>query len=229
MHVKKHPYSILFIEDEEAIRNNYTSYLKHHFEEVYEAEDGLSAYKIYKEKKPHILIVDIHIPHMDGIELLKKIREHDHTTKAIMLTAHADTSYLLQAAELKLTKYLVKPISRQELKEALSLVLNELSEYVVSSNKIAILADNYIWDYNKEEFLHDGVAINLTSLERKIMTLFFNNTNTILSFDNIIYEVWSDSSTGSHSSLKTAIKNLRKKIPLKIIKNVFGVGYKLEI
>jgi DNA-binding response OmpR family regulator len=226
---KKHLYSVLFIEDEKAIRDNYTSYLKHHFEKVYEAKDGLSAYEVYKEKKPDILIVDIHIPYMNGIELLKKIRENDHTTKAIMLTAHAETDYLLQAAELKLTKYLVKPISRQELKEALNLVIHELSDYKVSSNKVTLLSNNYIWDHTKEEFIHNGNSIKLTSLERKTVTLFFNNPNIILSFENIIYEVWSDSKYGSHSSLKTIIKNLRKKIPLDIIKNIFGVGYKLEV
>jgi len=229
MQESKYPYSVLFIEDEESIRNNYTNYLKEYFEKVYEAEDGLSAYEIYKTKKPQILIVDIHIPYMNGIELLRKIRETDHTTKAIMLTAHADTDYLLQAAELKLTKYLVKPISRQELKEALTLVTNELSHFKVSSNRVVHLLNNYVWDYTKEEISQNGTSLELTNLERRMMILFFKNINIVLPLDNIIYEVWDDSEKGNHTSLKTLIKNLRKKMPLDIIKNVFGVGYKLEV
>ncbi len=229
MKESKYPYSVLFIEDEEAIRNNYTSYLKEYFEKVYEAEDGLIAYEIYKTKKPQILIIDVHIPHINGIKLLQKIRETDHTTKAIILTAYADTNYLLQAAELKLTKYLVKPISRQELKEALALVVNELSDFKVSSNKVVHLLNNYVWDYTKKEISNNGNYIELTNLERRIMVLFFDNINIVLPLDSIIYEVWGDSLRGNHASLKTLIKNLRKKMPLDIIKNVFGVGYKLEV
>ena len=108
MNIDVKEYDILFIEDEEAIRANYVKYLQRHFRNVYEAQDGEEAYEIYKKKKPHILVVDINIPKLNGIELLKKIREDDHTTKALMLTSHTDTNYLLDAASLQLTKYLIK-------------------------------------------------------------------------------------------------------------------------
>ncbi|MGB5793051.1 response regulator transcription factor [Poseidonibacter sp.] len=122
-----YPYKILFVEDEEATRKNYVTYLKMLFSEVYEAKDGEIAYQLYKEKKPDILILDVNIPKLNGLELLEKIRENDYTTKAIMCTAHSDQNFLLQAVSLQLTKYLVKPVSRQELKEALDLAISELN------------------------------------------------------------------------------------------------------
>ena len=111
-----YPYKILFVEDDQVIRENYVTYLKMFFSEVFEAEDGEKAYELYKLKKPDIMIIDINIPKLNGLDLLERIRENDYSTKAIMLTAHSDKSFLLKAVGLKLTRYLVKPVSRKDLK-----------------------------------------------------------------------------------------------------------------
>jgi len=129
-------YTILLVEDEIEIRHNFVLYLKHFFKAVYEASNGNEAYSIYKDKKPDIMIIDINLPSMNGLELLSKIRQNDHTTRALMLTAHAHSEYLMKATELKLTKYLLKPISRAELKEALELTIGELQRFTTISNEI---------------------------------------------------------------------------------------------
>ena len=78
-------YNVLFIEDEKDIRDNYTKYLKRHFLNVYEAVDGEDGYRIYKDKKPEIMIVDINLPKLNGLDLVKKIRQEDQSVKIIML------------------------------------------------------------------------------------------------------------------------------------------------
>ncbi len=173
------------------------------------------------------MIIDINIPKLNGIELLKKIREDDYTTKAIILSAHTEVNYLLDATGLGLTKYLVKPVTRKELKEALSLVIEELSKYNISSKRILILKNGYKWDYEKEE-LNAKENIPLTDKERRILSLFFSNTNMTYSYDEIIGNIWYnyDDRVGA---LKTIIKNLRKKLPKETIKNVFGVGYTIKV
>jgi DNA-binding response OmpR family regulator len=221
-------YSILFVEDEKEIRQNYSLYLKKLFKNVYEAEDGHIAYEIYKNKKPNIMIIDINIPKLNGIELLKKIREKDHSTKAIMLTAHTDVKYLLESASLKLTKYLVKPITRSELKEALSLVLEELKKYDISSKQILMLKNGYSWNYETLELSNNNIVM-LTDKERQILQLLFSNTNITYSYDDIIGDVWQSYDEDRIGALKTLIKNLRKKLPKDTIKNVFGVGYKIQL
>ncbi len=222
----KEPYSILFVEDEKEIRQNYVSYLKRYFENVYEAGDGRTAYEIYRSKKPHIMIIDINIPEINGIDLLKKIRENDHTTKAIILSAHTDLNYLLDATGLGLTKYLVKPITRSELKDALNLVMEDLAKYEISSKQILILKDGYSWDYTTLE-LSDKDNIILTDKERQILTLLFSNPNLTYSYDDIIENIWDDYDSDKVASLKTIIKNLRRKLPKETIINVFGIGYKI--
>jgi len=72
MQIKDNLYDLLFVEDEKPIRDNYVTYLKRYFKNVYEAEDGEHAYTVYKEKKPQLMIVDINIPKMNGLELVKK-------------------------------------------------------------------------------------------------------------------------------------------------------------
>lgn len=224
----KYPYSILFVEDETAIRDNYVSYLKIFYTQVYEAKDAEEAYLIYKQKKPHILIMDINLPKLSGIDLLKKIREQDHAVKAIMLTAYADTNTLVEAAGLKLTQYLVKPVSREKLRNALDLARAELLSFDVVSSKKINLRDGYSWDVVSLELSHNDEVVTITNKERKILKLLFSDKNRTFSSSEIIYDVWENYDEGSVDALKTMLKSLRKKLPKEIIKNVFGVGYKIN-
>ncbi len=225
---KQQPYSILFIEDEYDIRQNYVKYLKRYFLNVYEARDGEQALKIYKDKKPDILIIDINLPKLSGIELLQIIRKKDHTTKALMLTAHSTTDFLLKASELKLTKYLIKPISRDELKEALNFTIEELNKFNTTTKQILTLKENYSWNYKQKKLLNNCIEVNLTIQEIKILDMFFNNLNINLSYENIILYIWNDFENDKIDSVKTAIKKLRKKLPKNIISNIYGFGYKIE-
>ena len=224
----KNSNSILFIEDEEATRKNYVTYLRRYFETVYEAEDGEEAYNLYLKHKPQILIVDINIPKMNGLELLRKIRETDHSVKSIIFTAHSTTDFLLQASELKLTKYLLKPVTRAELNEALDSVIKELNSFNIVSKNIFILQESYIWDYNEQKLLKNDIEVNLTIQESKILDLLFNNINTNLSYDDIIVHLWDNFEQDKINSVKTIIKNLRKKLPEDTIEDIYGFGYKIK-
>lgn len=222
-------FDILFVEDEKAIRDNYVRYLKRYFQNVYEAEDGEEAYEIYKEKKPHILIVDLNIPKLNGLELLAKIRQSDHSVKAIILTAHTEAKFLIEATSLKLTKYLVKPVNRSALKNALDLAILEFSNFDVVSKNCITLKENFSWDINNEELINKESSILLTNKERKILAMFFKNINKTMTYDDMVLEVWYDYEEDKIDALKTIIKNLRKKLPKDTIINVFGIGYKVEV
>ena len=227
---KKEVYSILYIEDEKNIRANYVNYLDRHFGKVYEAADGEEGFEKYRQNKPDIMIVDINLPKLNGLDLVRKIRKEDHKTKVIMLTAHSETKYLLEATELKLTKYLIKPVSRSELKDALNLVLDELSNFETTSKKTVVLNDGFYWDLQREELINNNIIAVLTNKERSILALLFSSINTTFTYDDIIISVWYEDNYNSDKldALKTIIKNLRKKLPKDTIKNVFGWGYKIE-
>jgi two-component system, OmpR family, response regulator VanR len=222
-------FDLLYVEDETEVRSDYVAYLERFFRNVYEAADANKALEIYTQKKPSVLLIDINLPGKSGIEFLREVRKHDQTTKAIMLTANSDVVTLLNATELKLTKYLVKPVSRADLKEAIALAHEELANYTVVANKIIKMKDSFFWDKKKQTLLQGNEQQHLTKKERELLTLLFSDINKIFSVDDIMYELWYDSDVLGDNALKTLIKGLRKKLPEGSIKNIFGVGYKIEI
>jgi DNA-binding response OmpR family regulator len=227
--MQKYPYSLLFVEDEVEVRKNYAEYLRRYFQEVYEVGDAQEAYKVYKEKHPSILVIDVNLPGESGINFLKRVREYDMAVKAIMLTAMSDVQTLLSVSDLKLTKYLVKPISRQELHDALELAIEEMNRYSISANDLVMMRDGYHWDKRLKKLYKDNIEQSLTNKEVALLSVLFSNTNQVHSSEDIIFELWYDIDSNKLNSLKTIIKKLRKKLPEDTIKNVFGVGYRIVL
>lgn len=225
----KYPYSILLVEDEALTRKNYATYLKTLFNEVFEAEDGEKAYMIYKNKCPDIMIIDINIPKLNGLELLRKIRENDHNIKAIMLTAHTDKAFLLDAVSLKLTKYLVKPASRKDLKEALELAIKEVLKYSVSLVKKIELAEYFSWDTELKDLKQHNKSIELTNKERLFLDLLLSYKNKVFTHNEIFDYVWDFDEEISINGLRNIVKRLRKKLPQDTIISIFNEGYKISV
>lgn len=227
-----YPYAVLIVEDEKAIRENYVTFLKMSFESVYEASDGEEGLEIYKKSKPHILIVDIHLPHMSGLELLRRVRESDFNTKAIVLSAHTDTQFLLEANELKLTKYLVKPVDRKELKESLRLVVEELQNFRVEHIKKVDLTSGYSWDMELSLLRHYNNTIELTKKEQRLLKLLFSKKGRVFTHEEIYDYVWDEigkDGINYAGALKTIVKNFRKKISIELIESLYGEGYRINI
>ena len=221
-------YSILFVEDEDEIRRNFVIHLKKYFKNVYEARDGEEGYSLYRKFKPDILFIDINLPKLNGLDLVKKIREFDQQSKIIILTAHFNSPYLHKATELKLTKYLVKPISRAMLSEALNLAIEELNSFSIHSNKLIRLKENFSWDFEKRILYNGDSQVKLTQIETKLFEILMKKFNNTSSYDEIIYTLWDDYEGDKISTLKTIIKNLRKQLPKEMIENIYGVGYKIS-
>ena len=228
MDEKKLKYSILYVEDDKTVRENYVRYLNRFYDVIYEASTAEDAYRIFKSKKPNILIIDINLPGKSGIEFLRDIRAFDHSAKAIMLTSMSDVDTLIRASELKLTKYLVKPISRDELKDALIIAVKEIVNYTTYANRVVHIQDELYWDQDREKLMVEGQEIFLTRKERELLIVLFSNVDNVVSSEDIIYELWYDYDSAKITSLKTLVKGLRKKLPHNFIKNVFGIGYKVE-
>jgi len=120
-------YTVLFVEDDDEVRQKVALRLQRQFRNIYVARDGEEGWDLYLKHRPDILFLDINLPKLSGIDLLKKVRENDYSTKAVMLTAHSNMDYLLQTNELKLTKYIVKPLSREVLNETINMLVKEMS------------------------------------------------------------------------------------------------------
>lgn len=220
--------SVLFAEDETDIRNRYCQILKERFENVYEASNGEDAYKIFSIYSPSILIVDINMPGMDGLELIKKVRETDKNSKVIILTAHTQVDYLLKATELSLTKYLVKPVKEKDFNDAVQTAVEELNTINIISKKLMTLTQGYSWDFTNTNLLLNNKEVELTKSEKRILNTLFSNPNIELTYDDLIYSVWNDYDHSRKDTLKTMINNLRKKLPKDTIKTMYSIGYRFD-
>lgn len=228
MQSEKSTYSILYIEDEFAIRKNYVTYLNRYYSKVFDSSSAEEGYLIYKNEKPDIMIVDINLKAMSGLELIRKIRNDDLQTKIIVLTANSSSDFLLEASDLKLTKYLIKPISRQSLTDSLEIAKREIQKFDISSTDLIYLSDNYHWSKKINELYHNDMIVKLTKKERSILTLLFDNINLKLSYKVILEEVWDDYEYTKIDSLKTAMKQIRRKLPEDMIQNIYGFGYSIK-
>lgn len=220
-------FSILYVEDEPEIQENIAEYLESYFKVVYIASDGEEGYTKYKKNLPDVLLLDINIPKLDGLALAKKIREKDDNVKILMLTAHTQTDKLLLATELKLTKYLVKPVSPRAFKEALIVLKNELSRV---SKMFLELGQGYLWNISCEVLLKDGIEVSLTEKEHRLLKLLISKKSEVISYLDIIIMVWEDAYDREVSidSVKNQVRNLRQKLPSGIIDSVYGKGYLLR-
>jgi DNA-binding response OmpR family regulator len=167
------------------------------------------------------------MPVMDGIEMASKIREEDFNTKIIFITSHTDLEYLLKASTLKLTRYILKPIEKEELINSINNALNEIKNYKIISNNLLQIDRNYLWNFETLELIKLGETVTLTPKERKILNYMFSHLGKVITYDDILYEVWDDYELPTKQTLKTMITNLRKKTPDDLIHNIYGIGYKI--
>jgi len=220
---KFNDFTILYVEDDEGVRAVNLRILKRMFKDVFEASDGLKGYSLYLEKKPDIVLTDIKMPRMDGIELAKKIREKDDIVKIIISTAFSDEKYLLDAVELGLERYLVKPLTKRNLIPALQKAISNISK-----EKKLFFENNFYYNFSNELFYQNDNVIEMTKKELYFLRLLIKNRDIIVTYNMIEQEVWEDEYM-SINSLRTTIGFLRKKLPKNIIKNISNMGYKLKI
>ncbi|MEA2029794.1 MAG: response regulator transcription factor [Campylobacterota bacterium] len=221
--------TVLIVEDEIELREKLAQYLKFDYEDVYEASSEDEAYAIYRDKKPDILILDINLKVGNGLNLLRNIRQNDHTTKAIVISAYSNQDYLMEAVDLKLSKYIVKPITRRAFKEALDIVQKELSMFSIQNNTIFDLSSEYRWNYEKEKLFYKDKTIKLGSKEHQLLKLLCDNRDKLLTYDDISNLLWDYDFSDKKNSIKIIVKKLRKNLPEGILVNVYGTGYKLNM
>ena len=221
-------YSILYAEDKQETRESYTSFLESSFKTVSVAADGEEALELYRKHHPDILLLDINMPKVDGLEVSRQVRERDSRTRIIMLTAHAEQERLLQATELGLTRYLLKPVKRQEFREALHKAVTELEKMQKNEDEVA-LSEGYIWHRTLKKLTTENREVKLTKREIILLDCLSERVGYTFSFEEILYSFWDKGIEKelTEDGLKALIKRLRQKLPSGIIENVFGVGYRL--
>lgn len=214
---------VLFVEDEEIIRKKTVSSLSYIVAEVQEASNGIEALEKLKTFSPDLIITDLKMPDMSGIELIKEIRKENKEICIIVLTAYTNEEYLIELIDMHIEKYVMKPIYFEKLVSAL-----EDCHKLFTSSKFSIkqLPDEYEYDWNQKILLHKNKLISLTKKEILFLELLFKNINNITTYDQLQKAVWQDS-VMTDNALRSLIRNLRRKLPKDFIVNLSGIGYKV--
>lgn len=219
--------NILYIEDEASIKENVKKTLELFCDNVYDEECIENAKKTLEKNRIDIIISDINLPDISGIDFIKQLRMIDKTIPVIILSAYTDKNYLLEATKLKLVDYLTKPIDFKSLNSALNKCVDEIldnSRYIISfKNNIQynVLHKKLIDSSNDKE-------IALTSKELTLLELLIKNSNRVLSTDELKTSIWEDEFEATDSALKNLLNKLRKKIGKESIINISSVGYRLD-
>lgn len=222
---KEQNIKVLVVEDDEVARENSIEFLEEYFFHIYSAKDAFEAHKIYKQIKPEIIITDIQMPRLNGLEFIREIRKKDKKVQVIVLSAFCDKEYLFKAIELSLVKYLVKPIDDKEFEKALELCIEFIKN---DSSNIINLGEAYIFDMYNKTLVLNGEIIKLRTKELALLELLLKHKNRYVSYEEIEQSIWYDS-VMTKDALKTLVKNLKVKLPKNSIENLSGTGYKIEL
>ena len=215
---------VLCLEDEEAILRNICASLELFFAEVKGVTDGFDALELSMSGAYDVLVLDISVPNIDGLEIAKKVRAINQKIPIVILSSHVEQEYLWRAVELKITRYLAKPYDKKSFIKALEDVAFEL----VGRTPTIRLNDKLEYDFGKKALYVNGEISHLSKSESKLLEYFLNNKNQTITYEQIFDYIW-DYEQPTKEAIKTIVKELRRKLGKDVIKNLYGVGYLCEI
>ncbi len=216
--------SVLYIEDDPKVQEYIAEFLGRYTPNLYLAGTAEEGLRLYEEREPDIILLDINLPGKSGIDFARELRMHDQDTRIIISTAYTDKEFLLTAVELGLTRYLVKPITGTELIDAFS---KAASEYIERRETVLVnLGEGYYYDRERKILLFQDIEVPLRRKEMELLEFFIENRGRTLSYDVLQYEVWNTTAL-SKDAIRSQIRNIRKKSHPGIIQNISAIGYRL--
>lgn len=218
--------TIMYIEDDDSIRNNMKNTLDLIFEKVLTFSNAEEAWLKFKLEKPDIILSDINLPCMSGIEFSKLIRKEDYELPIILLSAYTNKEILLEATKLRLVNYIVKPVIFDELYASFESAIKDIIRH---NNNLLIFSNNTRYDCDMKILYLNDQEINITSSEHRLLEFFIKNKGRTISSDEIKNELWEDPYDATNSALKSILSKLRSKIGKNSIKNISGMGYYLVV
>ncbi len=220
---------VLIVDDDENISEVIDMYLKSSGYNTKVASNGKEAQELYLDYVPDIVLLDVMIPYIDGIDILKWIRKQ-RETPVIMITAKGDTFDKVLALEIGADDYIVKPFEPKELLARVKAVLRRYSSDNIK-NEIIKLSDLSI-DSSSYKVIYNSEEIKMPPKEFELLYYLANNKNKVFTREQLLCEVWGYDYPGDSRTVDVHIKRLREKLSSGEqweIQTVWGVGYKFEV
>ena len=224
---------ILYVEDDKLISAKIKSILERFFNSVIIASNGEEAIELYKTNKIDLVISDINMPKMDGLEFLEILRNSNPDIPFIFVTARDEPDMMLRAIQLDINNYILKPIDLKNFLFIVDKAIEKLfRDYLECQEMNTIqLNDNIFWNKEIKILTKDNISFKLTKKELLLIDLLLQSSNKTYSIEEIITYLWDEDyqSKDYISCLKNLISRLRNKIPEINIENIYGMGYKIKL
>jgi len=224
---------ILVVEDEREIADFVTRYLKKAGYTVDVTDRGDDAFALILTNPPDLVILDIMLPGMDGLEVLRRMRERIYLP-VILLTSKSDEADRIVGLEVGADDYIVKPFSPRELVARVKALLRRVEALRGTPDSADIIKSrNITLDLEKRVLKVGADIIHMTAIEYSLLKLLMKRPGRVFSRDALLDEIWGEEFTGESRTVDVHVKNLRKKIksaggPPDAIRSIWGVGYTFE-
>jgi len=225
----ENPYLILIVDDEPEIRQFLCASLKTHQHDVIEAHNGFIAIAQIREHHPDLVILDLGLPDIDGVEVTRRVREWDQTP-IIILSVRSRESDKIEALNAGADDYLTKPFGVGELLARIQVVMRRVGN---TGTRPVYQAGELMVDCNRRHVELAGKEIELTPTEFDILSILIQNAGKVVTQYHLIQKVWGTAYENESRLLRVNISNLRRKIECNpnrpsIILTELGVGYRLH-
>ncbi len=224
------PKRIMVVEDEKDIGELVLRYLQREGFTAYRIGDGRTALARAEAELPDLLILDLMLPGIDGLELARRLRRNGRTAllPIIMMTAKGDESDKLLGLEIGADDYIAKPFSVKELVARVKSVLRRIDRS--EKSRVAHSYGPLALDRSRFEVTLNGVAIDLTTKEFGLLEAFLRNRGRVLTRDFLLSTVWGNVEIGNTRTIDVHVRHLREKIPIlaEAVITIKNLGYKLR-
>ena len=226
------PARILIVEDEKKIADTLQVGLMENGYQVQVAYDGGMGLHHFTTGKYNLLILDINLPGINGLEICKKVRQHDSSLPVMMLTSMNTLSDKIDGYNVGADDYLVKPFEFKELLLKINVLLKRSKQNTVEQRNILQVAD-LVMNLDSKEVTRGNTRINLTAKEFQLLEYFLHNQSKVLSRAEIALNVWGIDFDTNTNIIDVYINYLRNKIDKnfspKLIHTQTGMGYILKV
>ena len=227
-------FTVLVVDDDKEIVNAVGIYLAAEGYRVLKAYDGQQALECLEKENVHLILMDIMMPQMDGLQATMKIRE-EHNIPIILLSAKGEDNDKILGLNVGADDYICKPFNPLEL---VARVKSQLRRYtqlgnLSPENQNLLTTGGLTMDTEKKVVTVDGEEVRLTPTEFHILELFLRNLGRVFSIDEIYERVWNEPSFNAMNTVAVHIRRIREKIEInpkepKYLKVVWGIGYKVD-
>lgn len=227
-------HKVLVVDDEKSIVRLITFNLEKEGFMALEANDGREALRLVDEQNPDLVLLDLMLPGLDGLEVCRQIRQSGHAVGVIMLTAKDQEIDRVLGLELGADDYITKPFSPRELVARVKAVLRRTAarqEY--TRHEDIIKTGDLVIDAGKYEVRLHGIPVELTPKEFELLNFLARNAGKVMSRDKLLNNIWDYAFNGDTRIVDVHVSHLREKIEANpknpvYIKTVRGVGYKFR-